>query len=95
VSPRPASGPTTNNESGLAEFASRGRSSPERPSTPMQRAMAAVAQEASTRHTSSSSSLAADSMVSADDENIDEAGSVGQPVIARVLGGTVIPNLDR
>jgi DNA polymerase-3 subunit gamma/tau len=95
VSPPPASGPTKNNESGLAEFASRGPSSPDRPSTPMQRAMAAVAQEASTRDTSSPSSLAADSMVSADDENIDEAGSVGQPVIARVLGGTVIPNLDR
>jgi len=34
-------------------------------------------------------------MVSADDENIDEAVAVGQPVIARVLGGTVIDELDQ
>jgi DNA polymerase-3 subunit gamma/tau len=68
---------------------------PERSSTPMQRAMAAVAQEASTRPTSSSSSVADDSVVSADDEDIEEAGAVGQPVIARVLGGTVIGELDQ
>ena len=68
---------------------------PERRSTPMQRARAAVAQEVSTRNTSSSSSAADDSMVSADDENIDEAVAVGQPVIARVLGGTVIGELDQ
>lgn len=55
----------------------------------MQRARAAVAQEASAR-TGFSPSVTDDSMVSADDENIDEAGAVGQPVIARVLGGTVI-----
>jgi len=61
----------------------------------MQRARAAVAQEVSTRNTSSSSSVADDSMVSADDENIDEAAAVGQPVIARVLGGTVIDELDQ
>jgi len=65
-------------------------SRPERPSTPMQRARAAVAQEASAR-TGLSSSVADDSMVSADDENIEDAGAVGQPVIMRVLGGTVIP----
>jgi DNA polymerase III subunit gamma/tau len=69
--------------------------SPERRPTPMQRARAAVAQEVSTRNTSSSSSAADDSMVSADDENIDEAVAVGQPVIARVLGGTVIDELDQ
>ncbi|MBE3075799.1 MAG: DNA polymerase III subunit gamma and tau, partial [Actinobacteria bacterium] len=68
---------------------------PERPSTPRQRARAAVVQEASTRHTSSSSSVADDSMVSADDEDIEEAGAVGQPVIARVLGGTVIGGPDQ
>jgi DNA polymerase-3 subunit gamma/tau len=68
---------------------------PERPSTPMQRARAAVAQEASTRNTSSASSVADDSMVSADDEDIQEAVAVGQPVIARVLGGTVIGELDQ
>jgi DNA polymerase III subunit gamma/tau len=65
-----------------------------RPSTPMQRARAVVAQEASTRQTGSSS-IADDSMVSADDENINEAVAVGQPVIARVLGGTVISDLDQ
>jgi DNA polymerase III subunit gamma/tau len=67
----------------------------ERPSSPMQRAMAAVAQEASTGHTGSSSSVADDSVVSADDEDIEEGGAVGQPVIARVLGGTVIGELDQ
>jgi len=61
----------------------------------MQRARAAVAQEASTRNTSSASSVADDSMVSADDEDIQEAIAVGQPVIARVLGGTVIGELDQ
>jgi DNA polymerase-3 subunit gamma/tau len=60
----------------------------------MQRARAVVAQEASTRQTGSAS-IADDSMVSADDENINEAVAVGQPVIARVLGGTVISDLDQ
>ena len=68
---------------------------PERPSTPMQRARAAVAKEESTRDTSDSPSGADDSMVSADDEDIEEAVAVGQPVIARVLGGTVIGELDQ
>jgi DNA polymerase III subunit gamma/tau len=68
---------------------------PERPSTPMQRARAAVAQEASTPNASSSSSVADDSMVSADDEDIEEAVAVGQPVISLVLGGTVIGELDQ
>ena len=68
---------------------------PGRPSTHMERARAAVAREVSTRSTSSSSSASDDSMVSADDENIDEAVAVGQPVIARVLGGTVISELDQ
>jgi DNA polymerase-3 subunit gamma/tau len=70
-------------------------SAPEGSSTPMQRAMAAVAHETSTGPASSSSSVADDSVVSADDEDIEEAGSVGQPVIARVLGGTVIGELDQ
>jgi DNA polymerase-3 subunit gamma/tau len=69
-------------------------STPEASFTPMQRARAAVAQEASTRHTGSSSD-ADDSVVSADDEDIEEAGAVGQPVIERVLGGTVIGELDQ
>jgi DNA polymerase-3 subunit gamma/tau len=64
------------------------------PSTPMQRARAVVAREASTR-SAGSRSVADDSMVSADDENIEEAVAVGQPVIARVLGGTVISELDQ
>jgi len=65
------------------------------PSTPRQRARAAVAQEASRRNTSSSSSVADDSLVSADDEDIEEAGAIGQPVIERVLGGIVIGELDQ
>ena len=56
----------------------------------MQRARAAVALEAGTRNTRSSPSAADDSLASTDDENIEEAVAVGQPVIARVLGGTVI-----
>jgi DNA polymerase-3 subunit gamma/tau len=67
----------------------------ERASTPMQRARAQVAQEVSDRNTSSSPSAADDSMVSADDEDIEEAVAAGQPVIARVLGGTVIGELDQ
>jgi DNA polymerase-3 subunit gamma/tau len=68
---------------------------PEQFSTPMQRARAAVAQEASTRHTDASSAVADDSVVSPDDEDIEEAGATGQPVIERVLGGTVIGELDQ
>jgi DNA polymerase-3 subunit gamma/tau len=68
---------------------------PGRRSTPMERARAVVAREASTRNTGSSSSVGDDSMVSADDENIDQAVAVGQPVIARVLGGTVISDLEQ
>jgi DNA polymerase-3 subunit gamma/tau len=61
----------------------------------MQRARAAVALEEGTRHTRSSPSAADDSLASADDENIEDAVAVGQPVIARVLGGTVIEELDQ
>jgi DNA polymerase-3 subunit gamma/tau len=65
------------------------------PSTPRQRGRAAVALEARARNSSSVPSAADDSMVSADDEDIEEADSVGQPVIMRVLGGTVIGELDQ
>ena len=68
---------------------------PERPSTPRQRAKAAVAQEVRSRATSYSSSVADDSVVSRDDEDIEEAGAMGQPVIERVLGGIVIGELDQ
>ncbi len=68
---------------------------PDRPSTPRQRARAAVAQEVKSRATSHSSSVADDSVVSRDDEDIEEAGAMGQPVIERVLGGIVIGELDQ
>ncbi|MEO8556803.1 MAG: DNA polymerase III subunit gamma and tau [Actinomycetota bacterium] len=68
---------------------------PDRPSTPRQRAKAAVAQEVRSRATSDSSSAADDSVVSRDDEDIEEAGAMGQPVIERVLGGIVIGELDQ
>jgi len=61
----------------------------------MQRARAVVAQEASDRNTGSSPSAADDSMASADDENIEQSTDFGEPVIARVLGGTVIGELDQ
>ena len=67
---------------------------PGRPSTPRQRAKAAVAQETSRRNTGSSS-VADDSVVSPDDEDIEEAGAAGQPVIERILGGVVIGELDQ
>ena len=70
-------------------------SAPDRPSTPRQRAKAAVAQEVRSRATRSSSSMADDSVVSRDDEDIEEAGAMGQPVIERVLGGIVIGELDQ
>jgi DNA polymerase III subunit gamma/tau len=88
VSPTPAVAPSPAAPAPAA-------SAPEGSSTPMQRAMAAVAQETSTGPESSSASVADDSVVSADDEDIEEAGSVGQPVIERVLGGTVIGELDQ
>jgi len=47
------------------------------------------------RSASASSSAADDSMVSADDENIEDVAATGQPVIARVLGGTVINEHDQ
>jgi DNA polymerase-3 subunit gamma/tau len=34
--------------------------------------------------------VADDSVVSADDEDIEELGDVGRPVIERILGGRVI-----
>jgi DNA polymerase-3 subunit gamma/tau len=61
----------------------------------MQRARAAVALEAGTRSARPSPSAADDSLASTDDEDIEEAVAVGQPVIARVLGGTVIGELDQ
>jgi hypothetical protein len=60
----------------------------------MQRARAAIAQEASLKSAGTSTSVAADSMVSADDEDMEAVAS-GQPVIARVLGGTVISEHDQ
>ena len=100
-SARPVSPPAASSSAAAAPPAAMPASparpavAPERPSTPMQRARAAVAQEASTRNASSSSSVADDSMVSADDEDIEEAVAVGQPVISLVLGGTVIGELDQ
>jgi hypothetical protein len=60
----------------------------------MQRARAAIAQEASLKAAVGSSTVAADSMVSADDEEMEAVAS-GQPVIARVLGGIVISENDQ
>ena len=90
TSPTPSPPPTPN-----APAIPAPTPTPDRPSTPRQRARAAVAQEASRRRTNTSSSVADDSGVSADDENIEEAGDIGQPVIERVLGGMVIGELDQ
>jgi DNA polymerase-3 subunit gamma/tau len=97
--PSPAS-PAIGPSAAPAPAPARPGPAPERASSPMQRARAAVAQEISTQETSTrdasaSLSVAADAMVSADDEDIHEAVAVGQPVIARVLGGTVIGELDQ
>ena len=61
--------------------------------TPMQRARQAVAREAGARRTASPVA-ADDSSVSADDENIEDAGAMGVAVAERVLGGTVLGELD-
>ena len=61
--------------------------------TPMQRARQAVAREAGARR-AASPVAADDSSVSEDDENIEDAGAMGVPVIERVLGGTVMGQLD-
>ena len=61
--------------------------------TPMQRARQAVAREAGARR-ATSPVAADDSSVSEDDENIEDAGAMGVPVIERVLGGTVMGQLD-
>ena len=59
----------------------------------MQRARPAVAREAGARR-AASPVAADDSSVSEDDENIEDAGAMGVPVIERVLGGTVMGQLD-
>jgi DNA polymerase-3 subunit gamma/tau len=76
-----------------AEGAERAQPSP-RAGSPMERARQAVAREAGTRRTASAA-VADDSVVSADDENIEDAGAMGVPVIERVLGGTVMGELDQ
>jgi DNA polymerase-3 subunit gamma/tau len=60
----------------------------------MERARQAVAREAGARRRASPA-VADDSSVSADDENIEDAGAMGVPVIERVLGGTVMGELDQ
>ena len=91
----PASPASTSHAPAAPPASDRSDDSPERGSTPMQRARAAVAKEESLHAMSALSSGADDSMVSADDEDIEEAVAVGQPVIARVLGGTVIGEMDQ
>ena len=59
--------------------------------SPRQRAMQAVAAEGRGPEETSTD----DSQVSRDDEDIEDVGAVGQPVIENVLGGTVIGELDQ
>ena len=93
--PEPTTAPTPSPDPTTAAPAAPASAAPGRSSTPMQRARATVAHEASTRPANSSSSGANDSVVSADDEDVDEAGALGQPVIERVLGGTMIGEVDQ
>jgi DNA polymerase-3 subunit gamma/tau len=67
---------------------------PTRTASPMERARQAVAREAGARR-AASPVAADDSSVSADDEDIEDAGAMGVPVIERVLGGTVMGELDQ
>jgi|tagenome__1003787_1003787.scaffolds.fasta_scaffold13629933_1 DNA polymerase III subunit gamma/tau len=60
----------------------------------MERARQAVAREAGARR-ATAPVAADDSSVSADDEDIEDAGAMGVPVIERVLGGTVMGELDQ
>jgi DNA polymerase-3 subunit gamma/tau len=67
---------------------------PTRTPSPMERARQAVAREAGARR-AASPVAADDSSVSADDEDIEDAGAMGVPVIERVLGGTVMGELEQ
>ncbi len=67
---------------------------PTRSASPMERARQAVAREAGARR-AATPVAADDSSVSADDEDIEDAGAMGVPVIERVLGGTVMGELDQ
>ena len=67
---------------------------PTRTASPMERARQAVAREAGARR-AAAPVAADDSSVSADDEDIEDAGAMGVPVIERVLGGTVMGELDQ
>jgi DNA polymerase-3 subunit gamma/tau len=90
---RPGSvGPPKSQPRSSAASATRSAAPPAAPghSTPMQRARALVAHETIARP-----SVADDSVVSPDDEDIEEVGAVGQPVIESVLGGTVIGEIDQ
>jgi DNA polymerase-3 subunit gamma/tau len=62
-------------------------------SSPMKRALRLVATEGGDRR-SGPEARVDDSQVSEDDEDIEDAGGVGQPVIESVLGGKVIAELD-
>jgi DNA polymerase-3 subunit gamma/tau len=59
----------------------------------MKRALRLVATESGARRPVAEGRVD-DSQVSADDEDIEDAGGVGQPVIESVLGGKVIAELD-
>jgi hypothetical protein len=59
----------------------------------MKRALRLVATEGGDRR-SGPEARVDDSQVSEDDEDIEDAGGVGQPVIESVLGGKVIAELD-
>jgi len=59
---------------------------PDPPLSPLERAR----QEAARPEEAEAAHEADDSAVSDDDEDVEEAGEVGIPVVERLLGGTVI-----
>jgi DNA polymerase-3 subunit gamma/tau len=81
-----------------AEFSSAAEPAQDAPATaltPMQRARQQVAREGGARRTGLSAAPADDSAASDDDEDIQDVGGVGLPVIQSVLGGTVIGEFDQ
>jgi DNA polymerase III subunit gamma/tau len=96
----PAAQPHGTDQDRAAQGQAPARSEPEqepvptRIPSPMERARQAVAREAGARR-AVTPVAADDSSVSADDEDIEDAGAMGVPVIERVLGGTVMGELDQ
>lgn len=99
MSPRPAESVAAPERPGRAAV---DRPAPGRPSSGREAFRAALAEQArrsaagggAAEPSAARRPLVDDTVVSADDESIDDLGTVGQPVIAEVLGGVVIREIE-